>query len=204
MIQLAAIASSRSSPALRSPPADSAPAGDSEDDDIDLVLLQAGRIDRTHALIVAAHGLDLLRGLLRRGCLAATSLRPDAKPEAAAYELVLFPDITPDSPFERIIHDARRAMVPGGRLVVRVRRDPVGRTARGIARRLKLNGFIDVRLRLRPDCALLRADLPTPCTAGPSLPDHRPTTLAVLPVPGHPATSRPPAAAGTASHRRHS
>jgi hypothetical protein len=51
----------------------------------------AGDPRHTHALIVADHGLDLVRGLIPRVCLAASTLRPGDKPDAADYSLVLTP-----------------------------------------------------------------------------------------------------------------
>ena len=47
-------------------------------------------------------------------------------------------------------------------MVARVSHDSSGRTARGLARRLKLNGFTNVRTSASPGRSLLRADLPAP------------------------------------------
>jgi hypothetical protein len=156
MIQLASVPSP-----LPSLPADKT----TEDDDVDIFLLQVGvpgQLETKHVLIVAEHGIELLRSLIRRGYPAATCIRPATKPETAAYELVCFPDITPETDLERLIHDARRAILPGGRVVARVSHDSSGRTARGLARRLKLNGFTNVRTSASPGRSLLRADLPAP------------------------------------------
>jgi hypothetical protein len=138
------------------------------DDDVDIFLLHAGvpsqpgQLEAKHVLIVAEHGIELLRGLIRRGCPAATCIRPATKPETAAYELVCFQDIIPETDMERLIHDARRAILPGGRLVARVSRDSSGRTTQGLVRRLKLNGFINVLTSASAGCSLLRADFPAP------------------------------------------
>jgi hypothetical protein len=159
MIQLASVPSP-----LPSLPAEKT----AEDDDVDIFLLQAGvppqprQLEAKHVLIVAEHGLELLRGLIRQGYPAATCIRPATKPETAAYELVCFQDVTPETDLERLIHDARRAILPGGRLVARVSRDASGRTARGLARRLKLNGFINVRTLASAGRSWLRANFPPP------------------------------------------
>ena len=42
---------------------------------LDPFLRLAGNLRDTHVLIVADHGLGLMRGLIQRGCLAATNLR---------------------------------------------------------------------------------------------------------------------------------
>lgn len=138
-----------------------------EDDDTDKSLFQAGplrdpaQLDAARVLIVSVHGLGLLRGLIRRGCPAATCIRPAAKPEAAAYELACFQDVGAETNFELLVRNARRALVPGGRLTARIRRDRGG-IARGLARRLKLNGFVHVATLPTPGGSLLWAELPTP------------------------------------------
>ena len=158
MTQPASVARLIAFPASQCSPTGKEAAGNG-DDDINLLLLHAGSLDRTHALIVAARGLDLLRALIGRGCLAATCLRPDTRPDAAAYEHAFFPDITPHTPLERIVRNARRALRPGGCLIARIGRDPTDRFARALAHRLKLNGFIGVRLSWSSQCTLLHARL---------------------------------------------
>jgi hypothetical protein len=165
MIQLASTASPTSPRvAANARIAQNDGANEGEDGEINRLLHHADQIDGLHALVVSLHGTDLLCGLFRSGCSAATCLRPTARPEASAYELAFFPDLTPDTSLERIVRDARRALVPGGRLVARVRHDPTGQVARGLARRLKLNGFNTIRIRTTAGCTSLRADLPSPAS----------------------------------------
>jgi hypothetical protein len=132
----------------------------SDSDDCDLLLSQAPQIDGSRALIVASHGLGLLRALIRRGCLAATCLRPAVRPEVGCHDLAFFPDVTPETELEGVVRDTLRAVVPGGRVVVRIGGDPRGRIARGLARRLKLNGFTGVRTQPLFGRTLIRADRP--------------------------------------------
>jgi hypothetical protein len=148
------------------PPLSTRPAAEhAEDDDVDIFLLQAeltsgpGTIAASHILIVADHGLALLRGLIRRGCPAATCIKPAARSESDAYDLVCFPDVTRGTDLERLIRDALRATAPNGRLIARVIGDPDGRVARGLVRRLKLIGFIHVQNSAANGRDFLRAEL---------------------------------------------
>jgi hypothetical protein len=166
MFQLASV-SSPVAPPLAPPLAAEA----AEDDDVDIFLLRAGllsdpgQLTPPHVLIVADHGLALLRGLIRRGCPAATCIRPAARPESGAYELVCFPDVTRETDLERLIRDALRATVPNGRLIARVSGDPDGRVASGLVRRLKLNGFANVRTLASTGRYFLQAELSAPADA---------------------------------------
>ncbi|WP_428484844.1 hypothetical protein [Rhodopila sp.] len=129
-------------------------------DTMDLHPLQPESLQGSHALIVSEHGLGLFGALIRHGCLAATCLRPSARSEVAAYDLAFFPDITPDTALEQVIRQARRAIVPSGRLVARISGDSTGRTTRGLVRRLKLHGFTGVRTRAVPCWTLVWAERP--------------------------------------------
>ena len=116
----------------------------------------AGDMTNARVLIVAEHGLDLMCGLIRRGCLAATVLHPGDKPDADDYDVVFVPFATsPDD----VIRLAGRALAPNGRLVV-----GVGHTAAAVAlaRRLRLNGFAAPHSIHLPDLILLRASTRRP------------------------------------------
>lgn len=136
-----------------------------DSDDCDLLLAQAHEIGASRALIVSSHGLGLLRALIRRGCLGATCLRPSVRPEVASHDLAFFPDVTPETELEAVVRDTLRAVVPGGRVVVRIGGDPRGRAARGLGRRLKLNGFTGVRIQPLFGRTLIRADRPAAGTS---------------------------------------
>ena len=116
----------------------------------------AGKIQHTHALIVAEHGLDLMCGLIRRGCLAATILRIGDKPDAGDYDLVLVPQAAALPSADEVIRVARRSLAPRGRLIVGV---SGGKAAAALARRLRLNGFSGLRSAQWSGLTLLRADL---------------------------------------------
>ena len=123
---------------------------------LDPLLRLAGDIKTTHTLIVADHALELMCGLIRRGCLAATMRRACDIPDADDYGLVLVPQATTLPSHEEVIRVARRCLVSHGRLVVGVRS---GKAATDLARRLRLNGFTNLRSTHLPGRTLLRADL---------------------------------------------
>ena len=113
---------------------------DSQDNDLlDPLWRLAGDLGNARVLIVAEHGLDLMCGLIRRGCLAATAIRLGDKPDADDYDVVLVPFATPA---DDVIRLGRRALGPNGRLIVGV---SGAKAAAAMARRLRLNGFAALR-----------------------------------------------------------
>jgi hypothetical protein len=124
------------------------------------LLTLAGPISGSHALVLTGRGSDLICSLIRRGSLAAMSLRSTEKPEVGLYDLVLMPQVTSDACLDHLVHQARRALVPTGRVVARVTQDPSGRAALALVRALRLNGFVAVRAKALAGETLLRADLP--------------------------------------------
>ncbi len=116
----------------------------------------AGDMRNARALIVAKHGLDLMCGLIRRGCLAATMLRPGEKPDADDYDVVFVPLLSSSRPADHLIRLARRSLGPNGRLIAGVGNV---KAAIALARRLRLNGFVALHPMYLPELVLLRADL---------------------------------------------
>jgi hypothetical protein len=127
-----------------------------ENDLLDPLCRLAGDMGNARALIVAEHGLDLMCGLIRRGCLAATILRLCDKPDADDYDVVFVPLATSADDVVRL---ARRSLAPNGRLVAGVG-DATAAVA--LARRLRLNGFSAPHSIHLPNLILLRANLRRP------------------------------------------
>jgi hypothetical protein len=124
-------------------PVQAQPTNDSQEPALlDPLLRLAGKIQNTHALIVAEHGLGLMCGLIRRGCLAATILRIGDKPDAGDYDLVLVPWAAALPSADEVIKVARRSLASQGRLIVGVQD---GKAAAALGRRLRLNGFTGLR-----------------------------------------------------------
>lgn len=119
------------------------------------LLRLAGTLRESHALVVAEHGLELLCGLLGRGCLAATAIRLGDKPDANDYDVVIMPSLASIA-MATVVRLARRSLAPGGRLIVGMND---ARTASALARRLRLNGFTKLRLTQIAGRVLLCADL---------------------------------------------
>ena len=127
-----------------------------DDDGLDPLLRLVDEGPRpAHALVIAAHGPELICGLLRRGCPRATVLRPGSKPDAHDYSLVVASHLT-GFPAEGLVRQIRDALAPGGRLIARL---PAGASARSFVRRLRLNGFAVTRTVQLPHLTLLCADL---------------------------------------------
>lgn len=118
-----------------------------------------GTMSNARALIVAEHGLNLMCGLIRRGCPAATVLRPGDKPDADDYDLVFVPKVTALPSYKAVIRLARRSLAPNGRLIAGV---PDARESAALALRLRLNGFSALHSIHLPGLVLLRADLRRP------------------------------------------
>src|SRR4051794_18099682 len=114
-------------PPLRHPESDSDP-----------LLQLVGDVHTAHTLIIAPHSLDLMCGLLRRGCPAATALRQSAKPDMDSYDLVVAELELGRVPPEALVQRIRGALAHKGRLVARLAAGPA---AAGFIRRLRLNGF---------------------------------------------------------------
>ncbi len=129
----------------------------------DPLLSFAGPVVGSHALVLAANGLDLLCSLLRHGCAAATSLRPAERSDHESYDLVLVPCIASPAQIGKLIHQAKRALVPTGRFLAFVPTgdcDPAQDVAGLLVRSLRLAGFVMVQTRTTPDGLLVRSDLP--------------------------------------------
>ena len=127
-----------------------------ENDLLDPLWRLAGDLRDARVLIVAEHGLDLMCGLIRRGCLAATVLRVGEKPDANDYDVVLVPRVMALPSYDHVIRLARRSLAPNGRLIAGVSN---GREAVALARRLRLNGFSTLHSTHVSGLMLLRADL---------------------------------------------
>lgn len=125
-------------------------------DPLEPLLRLAGPLDEVHALVMAERGIDLMCALIKRGCLAATAIRPSHKPDADGYGLVIADLTASELPPEALIRRGRAALRPGGRLIARVRGS---RHAAALARRLRLNGFRGLRTLTLAGQTLVRADL---------------------------------------------
>jgi len=139
------------------PPPASVPPATEDNDPLDPLLRLAGDLQTVRALVIAERSLDLLCGLIRRGCLAATAIRPDGKPDADDYGLVVASSKAAEFSPDRLIRQIGGALAPTGRVVASI---PMGRPAAAFIRRLRLNGFAVLPPVHLPNLTLLRAKLP--------------------------------------------
>ena len=129
----------------------------------DPLLRFAGSIAGSHALVIAANGLDLMCKLLRQGCAAATALRLSERSDHETYDLVLAPQVVSSTQVGKLIHQARRALVPTGRFLAFVPAASVGMDpdiAGLLVRSVRLGGFVAVQTRSVAEGLLVRGDLP--------------------------------------------
>ena len=131
----------------------------------DQLLDEVGIGAGSHVLVLGGRRTELMGGLIRRGCLAATSLRQGEKPEADAFDVVVAPCVTPGGDLDRIVHCAWRALMPGGEFVACLTDACSGPAGLELQRRLRLHGFDVVGTRPFQGTWLLRATLAESKTA---------------------------------------
>ena len=123
------------------------------------VLLDAAEpVQDAHALVLGTPGLaslDILCGLIGRGCAAAAELSPDGPVPAEPAEIVLVPAVSSLDMATRAIMLTRRCLLPCGRIVLQ---DASGALATAIIRLLRAAGF--VRIVASADSAVICADWP--------------------------------------------
>jgi chloramphenicol 3-O-phosphotransferase len=121
------------------------------DSDHDTALLEfLGDLSNTHAVVLGEGALEFMCALLRRNCIAATAMRWNEKVEAEIADLVVVPHVACLKVVEQALWQARRAMLPNGRIVLRVENDRTGWMAFSAARLLRTQGFASIRVRPLP------------------------------------------------------
>ena len=117
-------------------------------------------ISRTRILVVGEDTLEVLCALIRRGCAEAAELCRDDRAEAHSADLVLVPHVANLDGMRRAVAQARRALVPGGRVRLRIVADPSGQVRLGAARVLREASFAAIRSRVLPEGTLVSAEQP--------------------------------------------
>ena len=140
-------------------PANFPPAAEPRQEDSDAALLDCiGDVSGTHALILSDDGLELMCTLLQHGCAAATILRGNDCVEPRTADLVVVPHATSTGAIEQAIKQAGRAMLPHGRIVLRVDSDLSGWVTFTAARLLRAQQFSAIRMRTLHSCTLVTAE----------------------------------------------
>lgn len=145
------------------PRANFSPDGEPLQKDTDAALLECiGDVAGSHALILSDDGLELMCALLQRGCAAATTLRSNECVEAGTADLVVVPHASSTQVVEQAVKQARRAMLPHGRIVMRVESDLSGWVTFSAARLMRAQQFSAIRIRTFRNYTLLTAERHSP------------------------------------------
>jgi hypothetical protein len=122
------------------------------------MLLDAGRVEGASALVLAHPGrrsLDVLCGLIGRGCAAAAELPPDGPVPVEPVEIVLVPHLASPEAVTAALTLSQRCLLPCGRIVLQ---DGTGELSGEIVRQLRRLGFCNIRVRPHGDGPVVSAD----------------------------------------------
>jgi len=111
-------------------------------------------------LVIGPHGLEVMCDLLRRGARTVTLLRMDKRPEARSVSLVVVPEAPSIEWLACVLGHARRALLPTGRLVLRVGALAGRQLTAQITRMLRVHGYTAIVVRQSGDELVLSADMP--------------------------------------------
>ena len=127
---------------------------------LDRLVCSLGDVADTHALVIGERALAVVCLLIRRGCAAAGTLRWHEKPEPATADLVVVSLLPGLQSVDEVARQARRALLPGGRIVLRVMGKRPKALVGIIAGALRQHGFGCARLTATAGGMLIEAALP--------------------------------------------
>jgi hypothetical protein len=111
-------------------------------------------------LVIGPHGLEVMCDMLRRGARSVTLLRMDKRPEAHSASLVVVPEAPSIEWLACVLGHARRALLPAGRLVLRVGALAGRQLVAQITRMLRIHGYTAIVARQSGDELVLNAEMP--------------------------------------------
>jgi hypothetical protein len=111
-------------------------------------------------LVIGSHGLEVMCDLLRRGARSVTLLRMDKRPEAHSASLVVVPDAPAIERLACVLGHARRALLPTGRLVLRVGGLAGRQLTAQITGMLRTHGYAAIVAQQSGDELVLNAEIP--------------------------------------------
>jgi hypothetical protein len=132
-------------------------AGDTAESTIAALLDAAEPLPDAHVLVIGPRSLDIVCGLIRRGCAAALEIPLAGPSSTEPAELVIVPGVDSLEQATAAASLARRSLLPCGRIVML---DTTGRFATSVALMLRRAGVSGVRSRPIAGGILLRADWP--------------------------------------------
>lgn len=119
-----------------------------------------GEVQNEEVLVIGPHGLEVTCDLIRRGARSVTLLRTDKRPEAHSASLVVVPEAPSLEWLACVLGHARRALLPTGRLVLRVGSLAGRQIVAQITRMLRVHGYSDIHARHAGNELLLNAQMP--------------------------------------------
>jgi hypothetical protein len=119
-----------------------------------------GEVRDEAVLVIGSRSLEVTCDLIRRGARSVTLLRTDRRPEAASANLVVVPEAPSLEWLACVLGHARRALLPTGRLVLRVGALAGRQLAAQITRMLRVHGYTAIVARQAGDQLVLQAELP--------------------------------------------
>ncbi len=137
-----------------------APDGQSEDPEKSLLDSLVG-LAGERALILGLD-IEIMCGLIQRGCREVTEVEQGDRPEAGSVELVILPSVSTIDTALLAIAQARRALTAFGRVVLRTVREPSQDLSRAIPDILRLNGFFLLDVKTAGDRTAFTAELSLP------------------------------------------
>ncbi len=119
-----------------------------------------GDVSDEEILVIASNGLDVTCDLIRRGARSVTLMRSGSRPEAQSATLVVIPEVPSLEWLTCVLGHAHRALLPTGRLVLRLR--CAGRQlAAQVTRMLRVHGYTAVVARQAGNELLVNAQVAT-------------------------------------------
>jgi stage V sporulation protein SpoVS len=125
--------------------------------DVAALLDAAEPIQDARALVIGPEALEVLCGLIGRGCAGATETSVAARTQADPAEILLMPHVATLNDAMQAIALARRALLPCGRIVLN---DRTGALAGAVMGLLRSAGFSSVRAQQHETGTLITADWP--------------------------------------------
>lgn len=127
--------------------------------ELDHLLDQLGDLAGTRALLLGEPAEGGVDTLIVHGCHSAAEVPPGSEPEEKAADLVVLPLVRSAASAAALICQARRALIPGGRIALRLMDRRFGRLLVACSVLLRRQGFANAGLRAVPPEILITAQL---------------------------------------------
>ncbi len=127
-----------------------APAAGLSDDPEQSLLDSLAGLAGERALILGLN-IEIMCGLIQRGCREVTEMERDDHPEAGSVDVVVAPSVATAAAADRAVALARRVLTHFGRVVVRTAQSPSAALCEAIIDSLRRQGFFLTDIRYSAD-----------------------------------------------------